>query len=195
MLKPYLQFLNDKDADKDSTDATNADRVKSIQDHFAALTAMTSEEFTGEKETGKEDDDEMESGEEESEKAEAIDPEKVKPLRSGLTGKNKAKRKGGKDPQQPPTKVIKSDDPSDVNQQTIQEENDPKSVDYENADFGQFSSSRGNSGRNSKKMAGTVPEGQFNPWEGQENSKKGGGKQKQRYRPGNKSISYKKGCF
>lgn len=199
MLKPYLQFLNDKGNNKEESEVTDIDRVKSIQDHFAALTAMTADDFTREREGDKEEEEEQDQ-EEEEKKDEAhtkVVSDQVKPLRSGMTGKTKTKRKatssagssGKQQQQQPPAKAAKTE--VDV---------ESASVDYDNVDLGQFGgngaagNNRGNK-KNKKVAAGAVPPGQYNPWESQNNKKKGGGaggKQKQRYRAGNKSVSYKK---
>ena len=196
MLKPYLQFLNKKDSDKDDSSVSDIDRVKSIQEHFEALTAMTAEEYTADDKKkdvamAEEDSSEPKKGDEESAAGNAaMDAGPVKQLRTG--GKKAHKRKSGKGgvAEMQPPKVAKEESNGDSVAATSSRL-EPK--DYENADLSQFSS-EGNNKRD-KRAAGGVPAGQFNPWEGMENKKKSGGpgrKQKQRYRAGNQSISYKK---
>ena len=186
MLKPYLELINSKgsaDEAKEAENKTDEDRVKSIRAHFESLTAMTSEEYSAEgptneqKDAVEDEEEESEDGEEEPEEIalEHLDPGEVKPLRSEKSSKWATKRNKRK-------QAKRAEGCEDESQVAKQPRTDM--VDYDKADFGQFSKSKNGAGAS----------GQFNPWEGFGKKKKGGGgKQKQKMRSGaGKSMSYKK---
>ncbi len=91
----------------------------------------------------------------------------MKPLRPNAAKKNFNKKRKKKN------NFNKAEDNQEVKRQR---------VDYENADFGSFGNKKGKEAK------------MFDPWKGYANKhKKGGGKQKQKYKGGSgKSVSFKK---
>jgi len=51
LLRPYMRALNDNQENRSRTDE---ERMKSIREHFDALTAMTAKEFQGEENSSQE---------------------------------------------------------------------------------------------------------------------------------------------
>ena len=163
MLKPYLAHLHSiGQSADDEALKAHEDKVKSIRAHFDALTAMTASEYKGEEEEKEEAEEDDTLDRDEIEIE--IDPGEVKPLRYQ---KKKGKKRSAKEEEEEgeEAKRIKEEDGS---------------VDYEKADFSAF---------NKEKKAKN--EGMFDPWRGNK-GKKGCGKQRQRMKAGNRSMSYKK---
>jgi hypothetical protein len=186
MLKPYMEFINSRNDSKEA--ATTDDRIRSIREHFETLTAMTAEDYTaarGDESAVKDEPEESEGDEMEKEEKDILednDAGKVQPLRAGLKAeKNVVKKRKKK--QKTFEQFKKPKFPESEGPTTAPAAADV--VDYENADFTQFSS---------KGKAGQAT-GQYNPFDNSNKKTKNGGaggKQKQRYRAGGKSVSYKK---
>lgn len=171
MLKPYLRHMQQDgvNAAEGSDKDEHADRVRSIREHFDALTAMTPEEFQGSETKEKEEDEEEAGREAVAEDEEEVDPGRVKPLRAGMALDRKRrfgkKRKGGGAGHQDQPKSAKAESAA---------------VDYEAADFGQFSKDKG------KKKGGA-----YDPWDGFHKRGGGGGKKKFKSGMGGRSVSYR----
>ena len=168
MLKPYLKYVRSQE-DGQREENTHSDQVRSIREHFDALTAMTPDEFAGEE--AKEVEAEEKEEEEQEEVEEVVDGSvtdagPVRPLRAGIAKSVAKKRK--KTTKNKSAKTAK-----------IQGEVDEK-VNYENADYAQFYRAGG------QKKGGAS----YDPWkEFGKKGKEGRGK-KQKYKSG-KSITYK----
>ena len=201
LLKPYLEHMN---ARSEQEAATTDDKIRSIREHFESLTAMTAEEYaapTTEQEEGKKAESSEDSSDSDDEHAAAApdilvqDPGKVKALRPTQDEKTafqksadkKAAKKRKQKQKKFENKRSKSVHPAGL-QQTTPAAAAAGAVDYENADFSQFSASG--------KRQGNSADGQFNPFKNfhknSKGGKGGGGKQKQRFRAGGgMSMSYK----
>lgn len=167
MLLPYLKHLEDKKDDESNN--SHVARLKSIREHFDALTAMTAEEYTEEKDA--EEEDEEEEVKEEEEVIENVKNDPVRPLRQTVTNaerKMKRKRKPDKDESKiSPAPAACSNAPANEEQ-----------------DFSQFSK---------KKKMTTMSDKVFNPWKNyKKDSSKGAAKNRQKFKSRNQSYSYKK---
>ena len=143
---------------------TDADRIKSVKEHFDALTSMTPADYEPEAEKSpKQEETSDEESDEEPMTLDAYDPDpgQVKKLRDDGAGKGK-KRKGGD-----------NSDPQAVKKPAF----------VQSTDYSQFS---GGSAKPSAK--------EFNPLKKLQGNSKGGGqgKQRQRYKPGGKSTHFKR---
>ncbi|XP_059093878.1 exosome component 10-like [Tigriopus californicus] len=193
MLKPYLKYL---EAQGDSKkDATDKERIESIKEHFAVLTALTtagekkvdeievkSDDKGGEEEPPVEDENEGEEYEEEE--------RPIKKLREGIRPKNLSKevqkhrrnaqkneKKKIKKKQQPNTDENQTLKRKSAQSDTSQQQQQSVSDDL---DFSQF---------HSKKKR---PNNQMNEWKDFKDATKKGGCKKKRFQGENKSMSYKK---
>ncbi len=186
MLKPYLQHVKGREEGRGGNELDkHADQVRSIREHFEALTAMTAEEFVAdsEKEAEKEGGESNGSGTEEREVVEAeeeVDAGPVKPLRAGMaisSAKNFAKKRKKQ------MKSAMSSGKTPKMEEAV--ERDPSSsMDYESADFGQFTGGGG------KKKGKGNNGAAYDPWKGFD-KKGGGGGKKQKFKAGGRSMSYK----
>lgn len=196
LLKPYLEHMN---ARSEHEAATTDDKIRSIRDHFDSLTAMTAEEYAAPTEQEERKDAESSEYSSDSDGGAAApdilvqDPGSVKALRpTGPSKHDKNAAKKRKQKQKGFEQNKKSKTASVVSPALPKETTTPAAasdtVDYENADFSQFSATG--------KRQGNSVDGQFNPFKNfQKNAKGGkgaGAKQKQRFRPGGgMSVSYK----
>ncbi len=180
MLKPYLKFMdlqNKDEAERSQQEQSHLDQVRSIKEHFDALTAMTPADLTEERKQDDEEDEEVDVPEEAPIEEDPIaDPGAIAPLRGKKADKNFQKKRKKHLQKQGQKNKRPRREASEGNAQTV--------VNYESTDFNQFTKKTSNSGANS---------GIYDPWQGYTNKhKKGGGKQKQRYKSkGSKSMSYK----
>ena len=144
---------------------SDADRIRSVKEHFDALTSMTPAEYEQPTTENAVKDEETsdESSDEEPMTLDTYDPDpgQVKKLRDESSSGTAKKRKGGKTD----TPAVK------------------KPAFVQSTDYSQFS---GGSAKPSAK--------EFNPLKKLQGNSKGGGqgKQRQRYKPGGKSSHFKR---
>eukprot|EP00095_Tigriopus_kingsejongensis_P003605 snap_masked-scaffold1570_size35393-processed-gene-0.9 protein:Tk03605 transcript:snap_masked-scaffold1570_size35393-processed-gene-0.9-mRNA-1 annotation:"exosome component 10" len=202
MLKPYLKFMNSQEEgdSKQTSKASDKDRIESIKEHFAALTALTEDDVESEKTNGKADDEAVkEEDEEQANDEEYYEEVEVKNLRQGIKGgsmkkeinhqRSNAKKYGKKklmdkkktssnkvhqEQQQPETPA------QGTKRKGPKEEERPPPEKTPDIDFSQFHSK--------KKRANN----QMNEWKDFKDATKKGGKKKNRSMAGNKSMSYTK---
>jgi len=184
---------------------SDQDRIKSIKDHFDALTAMTPEDYNSERTVNADSKRDGNSGEsEESEEDSNVmldaytpDPGKVRPLRGGFKkGQTEFKKKRKLELQN--EKHVQSDEKhnsnvsvkletpenkgeNELSKRSRMDKTDTASIDYENADFSQFTCG--------------VKQGkskQFNPWKESNNKGKMNQKGKTGFKGRNKTFHYKK---
>ena len=205
LLKPYLEHMN---ARSEQEAATTDDKIRSIREHFDSLTAMTAEEYSAPTEQEKRMDAESSESSSDSDGGATAasdilvqDPGNVKALRPTgpwpdekyafqLSADKKAAKKR-KRKQKSFEQNKRSKSASNVNPALPQQTTPAAAsgtIDYENADFSQFSATG--------KKQGNSADGQFNPFKNFHKNAKGGkgagGKQKQRFRAGGgMSMSYK----
>ncbi len=184
MLKPYLKFVREKEGQPGEGDGEegnkHAEQVRSIREHFDALTAMTADDFAGE---GAKEEEKVEVAEDEEvevEEEEEVDPGPVKPLRAGMATdrrnfiKKRKKQLKGKSEKMPKMEPKKDGGVGGNGSAPA------AALDYEAADFGQFKKGRGG-GKDRKR-------GAYDPWRGF--NKKGRGGRKQRFKSEGRSMSY-----
>ena len=206
LLKPYLEAIAIKQEGIKPEDVrSDQDRIKSIKDHFDALTAMTPEDYNSERTVNadsKRDSNSGESAESEEDNnvmldAYTPDPGKVQPLRRGFKkGQTEFKKKRKLELQN--EKHVKSDEKinsnvsvkletpekkveNELSKRSRMDKTDTASIVYENADFSQFTCG--------------VKQGkskQFNPWKESNNKGKMNQKGKTGFKGRNKTFHYKK---
>ena len=208
LLKPYLEAMTIKQEGVEvANKKSDQERIQSIKDHFDALTAMTPEEYnsvrTNDSENGHDDNvNESEGSEEEGNvmlDAYNPDPGKARNLRADFKeGKKEFKKKRKLELQNekqtgkydtdksnvPQVKVENPEQSSNLNDDLGKRprlENKSAGIDFENADFSQYSCG--------------VKQGkskQFNPWKESTNKGKMNQKGKTGFKGRNKTFHYKK---
>ena len=104
MLKPYLKILAEKDANPDqqqTAPVSDMDRISSIKEHFAALTAMTPAEYSGQDKPQVQEEPSKSDSDDDEDVADgpafvSVEAMPKSTLRMGKQASNKKNKKGKK---------------------------------------------------------------------------------------------------